>query len=128
MSLAEGSEMALVTLSAVAEEKHDEKYQMQKIKSSLPAWSSHILTSASIFVIHSLMALSTVSHLLMLAAYTLSAWKKVMVLWESSICIIHLSVSGHLLGGGIAIVQNCLDCLRLCLPVLHLREGFCMVV
>ena len=25
MSLAEGSEMALVTLSAVAEEKHDEK-------------------------------------------------------------------------------------------------------
>ena len=73
MSLAEGSEMALVTLSAVAEEKQDEKYQMQ---TSLPAWSSHILTSASIFVIHSLMALSTASHLLMLAAYALSAWKK----------------------------------------------------
>ena len=126
MSLAEGSEMALVTLSAVAEEKHDEKYQMQKIKSSLPAWSSHILTSASIFVIHSLMALSTASHLLMLAAYTLSACENKKFL--SILDLFHLSVSCHLLSGGVAVVQDGLDCFRFCLPVFHLCEGFCMVV
>ena len=99
------------------------------MKISLPAWSSHILTSASIFVIHSLMALSTASHLLMLAAYTLSAWEREKVLWECWIfCIVHLSVCCHLLSGSIAIVQDRLDCFRLCLPVLHLCEGFCMMV
>ena len=54
--------------------KKTSKICLWKIK-LLPAWSSHILTRASILVIHSLMALSTASHLLMLAVYTLSAYK-----------------------------------------------------
>ena len=47
--------------------------------------------------------------------------------YESSFCIVYLSVSCHLLSWGIAIVQHCLDCFRLCLPVFHLFKGFCMV-